>query len=449
MTDNRYESGNLWKFAARAPCDLFAQVAWPGDFIHRSAHGDDVSALWIGHWPSRVLLTEHVHALTKSIVMDKNSKVLISGAGVSGLASTLWLSKTGVQPVVVDKAPSLRAGGYLVALSDAAYHFAEELDLIDDLKQGDIGITASSYHNAAGTSLLDLNYSRMFQNIDVIQMMREDFVRILGEKTSDKAEFRFEDQVTAIQHDNGIEQVTFASGREEEFDLVIGCDGPHSGVRNAAFSPDQVNHHYLDLCVAAFRLPNVLGIRSKFETHMEKDRYMAVFTTRDDDLGAVFVWADDRRVLPDRGARKNLLLEAFGNTTDTISKVLDHCPTGDRLYMDVLSQIDMPCWSSGHSVLVGDAAHCLTLFSGRGAGAAFAGSARLCKALMATNIKDAFEMYDQQTRPIISEIQPATRDAVKWYVPRTNGKSAMREMVMRFVPNFVFHKYFQMKYSQV
>ncbi len=224
----------------------------------------------------------------------------------------------------------------------------------------------------------------------------------------------------------------------------------HSIVREQIFLPDEYSQYFLDLYVAAYRLPNVLGLTDKFETHMERNRYMAVHNTVDDDIGAVFVWdAAGDRAVPIGAQRGQFLLEAFRNTSPAIDKVLEYCPQGETFYMDALSQVDLPSWNRGRCVLVGDAAWCLTLFSGRGAAAAFAGACRLARALCEHEPDDAFKVYEHYARPIISDIMPATRSAVKWYVPRTLSNHMIRDGLMRFVPNAVFRQYFKMKYSKV
>ena len=163
---------------------------------------------------------------------------------------------------------------------------------------------------------------------------------------------------------------------------------------------------------------------------MERERYMAVFNTREDDIGAVFVWSNFDRQLPPKEQRREHLLNAFEGTAETIQKVLEYCPESGPPYIDVLSQIDMPVWHKGRVVLVGDAAHCLTLFSGRGAAAAFAGACRLCNAITEhDNPADAFAAYEKEMRPIINDIMPATREAVKWYVPMSAKNHLLRKWI--------------------
>lgn len=382
--------------------------------------------------------------------MKKGTRVLISGAGIAGLTAAVRLAKDGFKTVIVEKAESARAGGYLVALSHQAYIFAKEMDLIPDLKPYDLSIASSSYHDKTGRSLLDLDYSKMLEGLDIIQIMRDDLALVLFEHAQKVSDIRFGDQITNINETEDATEVTFASGKQESFDVIIGADGAHSGVRHLTFDESEYTHHYLDLHCAAFRLPNVINIESKFATHMERERYMAAFNTRGDDIGAVFVWANEDRRLPPYETRRDYLINSFEGSADIIQEVLQHCPEEGPSYMDVLSQIDMPVWHKGRAILVGDAAHCLTLFSGRGAAAAFAGACRLCDSLAAHDTHEAaFKDYEEKMRPLINDIMPATRDAVKWYVPMSAKNHLLRNGLMRFVPNGVFRKYFQMKYSKV
>ena len=41
-------------------------------------------------------------------------KVLISGAGIAGPTLAYWLARYGFQPTIVEKAPHLRTGGYII-----------------------------------------------------------------------------------------------------------------------------------------------------------------------------------------------------------------------------------------------------------------------------------------------------------------------------------------------
>lgn len=381
--------------------------------------------------------------------MRNDSRVLISGAGVAGLACGLWLAKHGFQPVVVEKARSIRAGGFIVALSHHAYHFAGELDLLEKLAPYDVRIAASSYHDATGSTLLELDYQKLFKGVDIIQLMRDDLVRVQYEAARECMELRFADQIAGLDQNGEGVDVTFASGRQETFDVVIGADGLHSAVRQQAFLEGEIIEFDLGLNCAAYRLPNVLNIERKFETHMERNRYMAVFNTLEGDIGSVFVWENPDANIPDGPKRADLLENAYRDTTPSIARVLASCPQDETFYMDHLMQIEMPRWHKGRVALLGDAGHCLTLFSGRGAAAAFAGACRLARSMVAHDWPTAAARYQAEMGPVIADIQPATRSAVRWYVPRTPFNHILRNGLMRFVPSAIFRRYFRAKYSRV
>ena len=309
------------------------------------------------------------------------------------------------------------------------------------------GITGSSYHDEH-RRLLKLHGETLFGGVDVVQIMRDELVAVLFEQARERVEIRFEDSISRIEQNADSVMVAFSAHADEEYDAVIGCDGLHSAVRTLAFDQTSITEHYLDLRCAAFRSDNVLGLHDEFQTHMRRDRYMATFNTGADDIGNVFVWASNDHATPPLQGRQQILKAAFEGAGGEIEQVVAQCPESD-IYMDTLKQIEARSWVNGRVAVVGDAAHCLTLFSGRGAGAAFNGGTRIAQALIEHDVADAFAAYEASMRPIIEDIHPATRSAVRWYVPRTWFKETLRNNAMRWLPNAVFNRYFQAKYTNI
>jgi 2-polyprenyl-6-methoxyphenol hydroxylase-like FAD-dependent oxidoreductase len=109
----------------------------------------------------------------------------------------------------------------------------------------------------------------------------------------------------------------------------------------------------------------------------------------------------------------------------------------------------MDRWHRRRIALIGDAAHALTLFSGRGAACAFSGGNRLAQALIEEpDVTAALTRYEREMRPLIDTVQMATRKAVKWYVPRAPWQRRLRDGLMACLPNAFFQSYFRRKYSQ-
>lgn len=382
--------------------------------------------------------------------MKKNSRILIHGAGVAGLTCAIWLGRNGFRPVVVEKSPYIRAtGGFIIALSGASYRFAKELDLLTNMQARNSDIYASSYHDGNGNELLHLDYKYLFKDVDYLQITRDEIENVLYENAKDLAEYRFNVSANKITQDKDVVQVEFTDGKKEEFDLVIGTDGLHSKIRTLVFDESEVKKHFLGLQVAAYKLDDVVGLKNKFEYHMDRDQYMVLYSCRDGKLGSVFVWQSDDKTAPSNDERWDVLKHNYRNAGPLARKVIEHFPKGSYMYMDPLIQIEMKKWYTGRVVVLGDAAHCSTLLSGQGASSAFVDASYLCKALIDGDPDNAFQYYEEKMRTNISEIQPATRKAAMWYVPRNVIRQTIRDTGMRMLPVNYFKGYFKKKYMKI
>ncbi len=377
-----------------------------------------------------------------------NKRILISGAGVAGLTAAIWLGRRGLRPIVVEQAPDVRADGYIISLSHRSYRYADSLGLLPEIRERGAGVTASSYQRAGGNPLLELDYRRLFDGVDVLQIMRDDLQEILYGHAQDHAEFRFGTSIARIQRSADAAEVEFSDGSSGTFDVIIGADGAHSNVRKLCFEPDEIELRHLGLCCAAYRLPNLANLQHKFETHMERDRYMVLFTTPQGGLAAVFVWASALAVAPVAAARRATLDNAFAGTAPLNRAVLAHCPATGEFYMDPLVQVRLPQWHRGPCVLIGDAAHCLTLISGQGATAAFTGACVLAEQLVDNAPAAAFAAYEADLGATVRDVQDRTVSASRWYVPRSLWRQSVRDLGLAVLPARYFERYFQAKYSR-
>jgi 2-polyprenyl-6-methoxyphenol hydroxylase-like FAD-dependent oxidoreductase len=61
--------------------------------------------------------------------------VLISGAGIAGPTLAFWLHTYGLTPTLVESAPALRTGGYVIDFWGLGYDIAERMELLPDIAQ--------------------------------------------------------------------------------------------------------------------------------------------------------------------------------------------------------------------------------------------------------------------------------------------------------------------------
>ena len=58
--------------------------------------------------------------------------VLISGLGIAGPTLAYWLSVYGIESVLVERAPQLRTGGYVLDFWGSGFDVAERMGLLTD-----------------------------------------------------------------------------------------------------------------------------------------------------------------------------------------------------------------------------------------------------------------------------------------------------------------------------
>jgi 2-polyprenyl-6-methoxyphenol hydroxylase-like FAD-dependent oxidoreductase len=64
-----------------------------------------------------------------------NKAVLIAGAGIAGPTLAFWLHAAGFQPTLIERAPALRTGGYVIDFWGLGYDIAERMGLAPDIER--------------------------------------------------------------------------------------------------------------------------------------------------------------------------------------------------------------------------------------------------------------------------------------------------------------------------
>ena len=357
-------------------------------------------------------------------------EVLISGAGLAGPALALALRGRGFRVTVVERAPAPRDGGYKVDIRGAAIEVLKRLGLFEAARTADTAMRHVTYVRPDGRPIATLDANLLMgRRGDDLEVLRTDLTRILYEATTGDAEYVFGDTIAALEERPGGVAVTFASGRTRRFDLVVGADGLHSATRRLVMGDVPLRH--LGAYISIFDLPGDLGLDHEEVFHVAPGRMVFAYSTGAGvpaKAGLVFAapplprTVDPRRVLRERFAGSGWRVPSFLAALDAVPD----------LYFDSMSQVELPRWSAGRVVLLGDAAHCPAPSSGQGTSLALVGAYVLAGELAkGDGHPAAFARYEAVLRPYVARNQELGRTMAGDMVPGGRFKVALLHHGMR------------------
>lgn len=163
-------------------------------------------------------------------------RILIVGAGIGGAAAAAFLGRAGHQVTLVERDASTRSSGSPVDVRGSALRWVERLGIASQLRHVDTGVRRIAFLDAQG-QVRARAILRPPASPD-IEVSRSDLGRVLLAQAAQSVELVHEDGPAMITANGGGADVTFESGAESSFDLVIGADGQHSTVRRLVFGPE-------------------------------------------------------------------------------------------------------------------------------------------------------------------------------------------------------------------
>lgn len=364
-------------------------------------------------------------------------KILISGGGVAGMTLAYWLHRYGHQPVVVERSPQGRLGGYGFDFHGTGFDIAQRMGVVEELQPFELPVEAVVYLNAAGkvTARLSTELLRKIIRGPYMGLMHSGLEEVLIDAVRDDVEIRYHQSIAAVRQDLDKVEVTFADGTQESFDLLVGADGIHSRTRELVFGPQDAFARYLGYYMASYPLADRYGLGPVRAHYTEPGRQIVTYpTNQPGELIALYLFkAPDQGTIP-RAERRDRLRGAFGGMGWITPQLLDDAPDSDGIFMDTMTQIEMPRWHHGRVGLIGDACGSMTLLSGQGVAMAMAGGYILAEALD-DNVdhQAAFHHYQQRMHHEVSNRQRNARTFARMLAPDTSLGVAVSNLITTLV----------------
>jgi 2-polyprenyl-6-methoxyphenol hydroxylase-like FAD-dependent oxidoreductase len=368
-------------------------------------------------------------------------RVAINGAGIAGPSLAYWLERCGHEVVLIEKAPQFRTGGYAVDFWGVGYTVAERMGILPEVRQRGYTFREVRAVDEHGRKVGGFSVDVLVQSLKgrFTTVPRGDLAAAIYRTIQNRVETLFDNSISAIDERTTGVIVSFEHGAAREFDLVIGADGLHSTVRDLVFGPERQFEKQLGYNIATFE---VQGYRPRddlvFVTYTTPGRQVGRFALRGDRTVFLFLFASERLTSPgprDANERKAVLHQVFADAGWECPQILQAMDQTSDVYYDRVSQIRMDRWSKGRVMLIGDAAACVSLMAGEGAGLAMTEAYVLAGELnrAGPEYQAAYHRYELLLRPLVEGKQKLAGYFASAMLPKTRAGVWVRDQVTKLM----------------
>ena len=381
---------------------------------------------------------------------------LVMGGGIAGPSVALFLKRAGFRPLVFEAHESASDLGGGLQIAPNGMSVLKELGLADQIRRAGVESAEFCFENQFGKTLRCIpNGPASRYAIPAIQIRRSLVHRALFDAVEkEKIPIHYSRRLQQIVTNRDQITATFADGSSASGSILVGADGLHSQTRRIIL-PDAPAPHYTGLItVGGFAksdalIPKDVCHQTRAHLIFGLNGFFGYGYYDPSDPSAVMWWSHlQREVEPSEQEMRSfgveelrsMILAHHHGWAEPVQTILQN--TSRILWGPVHDLPNLPRWSHGRVVLIGDAAHAISPHAGLGASLALEDAINVAKKLRQGSPEAAFESFQQERQARVNKIiaNARKRGEAKRTLPPNAAKirDFMLKQFLRFRGNRLF-----------
>ncbi|GAB3165204.1 FAD-dependent monooxygenase [Telluribacter humicola] len=319
----------------------------------------------------------------------------ITGGGIAGLTTAIALKRTGIQAVVYEAAPEIKAVGAGIGLAANAMKGFQKLGIDQAIMQEGRLLDALVIKDERGRLITktDTLASSKKYGADNFTIHRARLHQVLMSYL-DAAAVHTNKRLLHFERNGDKVHLHFADGSQGSVDYLIAADGIHSPVRQKLLPNVSTRYAGYTCWRAVIDYPTD-HLREASETWGPNGRF-GVVPLKDNKLYWYACVKAKENDLQYKNYTVEDLLQNFGSYHHPIPEVLQNTKTEQLIWNDIADLSPLPQYAFDTILLIGDAAHATTPNMGQGACQAIEDAVILADTIKkAPSLLDAFKEFER------------------------------------------------------
>ncbi len=356
-------------------------------------------------------------------------KILISGAGIAGLALAGFLKKQNIEVDIIDRSPAFTHMGFGILVWPNGMRILNKLGIGGTIAQKSYELDKLTIIDQYGKHIQTENLSRMTEKFGNAYTVSRELLHTQLENLLPTGSVSFGTSISNFYQHNGKVNVTVSSGAQKTYDLLVSADGVRSSIRKQLFNVDPSYYHF---CVWIDFLKKRVDLPMDARLIAGKGSYIFCFPISEDRHVAYFFI---KQHSSNHEYNKHDPAPYFKDFEGIGKKIVEHIDKPEHMYFDDIRKVRLDDWYKKHVVLIGDAEHAMTPISGMGSSMALEDAFVLYDELLAIDfdsqrIDEALRRYANRRQPRVKAVETFS-DSLMMLCVHNSILSKIRDSILK------------------